>query len=217
MAIQINGDGTITGISVGGLPDGIVDTDMIAANAIATAKIADNAVTEAKSTITPGKVLQVQKTIITAASGENMTTSFQNLSGYAVTITPSSASNHIYLTGHINCESHQQYCTLKFSRYIGGVESTPAGFVGDAGGSNEIQSCFGNLYRSGYHDAHNNVNESFHLFDTDHNTTSAITYQLQFTNSGSSYPIYFNRSHSMPNLAYSYRCMSSIIAMEIAA
>ena len=50
MAIQINGDGTITGISVGGLPDGIVDTDMLAANAVATAKIADSAVTSAKAT-----------------------------------------------------------------------------------------------------------------------------------------------------------------------
>jgi len=49
MAIQINGNGTITGVSVGGLPDGIVDTDMIAANAVATAKIADSAVTSAKS------------------------------------------------------------------------------------------------------------------------------------------------------------------------
>ena len=38
MPIQINGNGTITGISVGGLPDGIVDTDMIAANAVTSAK-----------------------------------------------------------------------------------------------------------------------------------------------------------------------------------
>ena len=50
MTIVINGDGTITGISVGGLPDGIVDTDMLATNAVATAKIADGAVTRAKST-----------------------------------------------------------------------------------------------------------------------------------------------------------------------
>ena len=50
MSIVINGNGTITGISVGGLPDGIVDTDMIANNAVATGKIADNAVTSAKST-----------------------------------------------------------------------------------------------------------------------------------------------------------------------
>lgn len=38
MSITINGNGTITGISVGGLPDGIVDTDMIAANAVTSAK-----------------------------------------------------------------------------------------------------------------------------------------------------------------------------------
>ena len=37
MAIQINGDGTITGINVGGLPNGIVDTDMIANNAVTPA------------------------------------------------------------------------------------------------------------------------------------------------------------------------------------
>ena len=38
MAIQINGNGTITGINVGGLPDGIVDTDMIANSAVTSAK-----------------------------------------------------------------------------------------------------------------------------------------------------------------------------------
>ena len=32
MTITINGNGTVTGISVGGLPDGIVDNDMLAAN-----------------------------------------------------------------------------------------------------------------------------------------------------------------------------------------
>ena len=38
MAIQITGNGTITGINVGGLPDGIVDTDMIANSAVTSAK-----------------------------------------------------------------------------------------------------------------------------------------------------------------------------------
>ena len=38
MPISINGSGTITGISVGGLPDGIVDTDMLANNAVTSAK-----------------------------------------------------------------------------------------------------------------------------------------------------------------------------------
>ena len=39
MPITIDGDGTITGVSVGGLPDGIVDTDMLAADAVTSAKI----------------------------------------------------------------------------------------------------------------------------------------------------------------------------------
>ena len=38
MPIAINGSGTVTGISVGGLPDGIVDTDMLAASAVTDAK-----------------------------------------------------------------------------------------------------------------------------------------------------------------------------------
>jgi hypothetical protein len=40
MAIAINGSGTVTGISVGGLPDGIVDNDMIANTTIAEGKLA---------------------------------------------------------------------------------------------------------------------------------------------------------------------------------
>ena len=56
MPISINGSGTVTGISVGGLPDGIVDTDMIAANAV----------TEAKTTV-PG---------ITMADAYKVTSSF---------------------------------------------------------------------------------------------------------------------------------------------
>ncbi len=58
MAIVINGSGTVTGISVGGLPDGIVDSGTLAddavveskigANAVVTAAINDDAVTNAK-------------------------------------------------------------------------------------------------------------------------------------------------------------------------
>ena len=44
MPITINGDGTITGLAVGGLPDGCVDTDTIA----------NSAVTPTKTTLTSG-------------------------------------------------------------------------------------------------------------------------------------------------------------------
>ena len=48
MAITINGDGSITGLSVGGLPDGTVDDGTLASNAVTEAKIATDAVTAAK-------------------------------------------------------------------------------------------------------------------------------------------------------------------------
>ena len=50
MPVTINGDGSISGLSVGGLPDGSVDADTIAANAVTTTKIANSAVTSVKTT-----------------------------------------------------------------------------------------------------------------------------------------------------------------------
>ena len=50
MPVTINGDGTISGLAVGGLPDGSVDADTIAANAVTTTKIANSAVTSVKTT-----------------------------------------------------------------------------------------------------------------------------------------------------------------------
>ena len=105
MAIQINGNGTITGISVGGLPDGIVDTDMIAANAVATAKIANNAVTPAKSTITGGDIGTVEH----YENNYNYTFSSQNWTdllsasntAWEVSIVPSKASSKILVNNSL--------------------------------------------------------------------------------------------------------------------
>ena len=41
MPVTINGDGSIVGLSVGGLPNGTVDADTLASNAVTTAKIAN--------------------------------------------------------------------------------------------------------------------------------------------------------------------------------
>ena len=83
MAIQINGNGTITGVSVGGLPDGIVDTDMLAANAVTAAKKGS------------GSILQVQNTY---ANGQVSTTSTDwATTGVTVSITPSATTSKIFL------------------------------------------------------------------------------------------------------------------------
>ena len=90
MAIQINGNGTITGISVGGLPDGIVDTDMIAASAV----------TPAKSTITGGKVLQtLHMTTTTDVHIDNSTAWFDTNLEQSITMT--SASNKVLILSNL--------------------------------------------------------------------------------------------------------------------
>jgi len=100
MAIVINGSGTVTGISVGGLPDDIVDAGTLADNSIDSdayvdasidnAHLADDAVGVAELSATGtassstflrgdnawaaaggGKVVQVKTKIIDAASGGN--------------------------------------------------------------------------------------------------------------------------------------------------
>ena len=48
MPVVIHGGGTIEGIAVGGLPDAIVDADVLAANSVTSAKIVGSAVTTGK-------------------------------------------------------------------------------------------------------------------------------------------------------------------------
>ena len=81
MPIAINGSGTVTGISVGGLPDGIVDTDMIAANSVTAPKRG------------AGAILQV----VTASTTTEVSTSSASFidTNLQASITPSSSSNKI--------------------------------------------------------------------------------------------------------------------------
>ena len=56
MPVTINGDGSITGLSVGGLPNGTVDADTLASNAVTSAKIQDGAAVASK--LPAGSVVQ---------------------------------------------------------------------------------------------------------------------------------------------------------------
>ena len=61
MPVTINGDGSITGLSVGGLPDGSVDADTLASNAVTTAKIANSSVTADKASGTAKGLVMVDQ------------------------------------------------------------------------------------------------------------------------------------------------------------
>ena len=85
MAIQINGNGTITGISSGGLPAG----------SVTSATLADGAASGTKLTMPAGSVVQV----VYASYGPtttNTTTSYAD-TGLTATITPTSSSNKIHI------------------------------------------------------------------------------------------------------------------------
>ena len=96
MPISINGSGIVTGISVGGLPDGMVDTDMIASNAVTLAKSAGRKVIQVVTTgIDNGEhmVSTSSATYVTASELPN------------ATITPISSSSDILIIAHIGMQN----------------------------------------------------------------------------------------------------------------
>jgi hypothetical protein len=108
MALALDGGaGTITGLSVGGLPDGVVDADTLASG-------------------TGGKVVQIVRTDYkTAASTTTAftarlttvpTTSNAGAEFFSATITPASTDNellfHVNITGMGNGDGKQLYCAL---------------------------------------------------------------------------------------------------------
>ena len=87
MALVLNGSGSITGLSAGGLPDGSVTADDIAS----TLDLSGKTVTLPAGT--GGKVLQV---VSSQSTGETTVSSASYAStGFSASITPSSASSKI--------------------------------------------------------------------------------------------------------------------------
>ena len=86
MPIAINGSGTLTGISVGGLPDGIVDADMLAANAVTAGKLASGV---------GGKILQQKFAKKTDTTSTSSNSTVETSSDFRTTITPISAYSTI--------------------------------------------------------------------------------------------------------------------------
>ena len=78
MPIAINGSGTVTGISVGGLPDGCVDTDTLA------------------TSVTRGKILQIVQATKTDTFSDT-STNFVDVTGLSVSITPTISDSKILL------------------------------------------------------------------------------------------------------------------------
>ena len=182
MAIQINGNGTITGISVGGLPDGIVDTDMIASNAV----------TPAKSTISGG-VVQTQQLQLSSPSIISSTNTTWVDTGLTDTITPTSASNKILVIVIINTfiDSVPQYGSSGQHR-----------ITRDNGSATTELTTF---RYSSWDDVATDLSTMMY-WDTTHNSTSQLTYNTQFRlesyyQGSASVSVHRSGSPNIPNIS----------------
>ena len=160
MPITINGNGSVTGLSVGGLPNGTVDTDTLASSAVTSAKIAANA------TYACAK-------FVYSSSSTNADISSPSGDGQQVPFTHVTLQKNI--TGDVsnNRWTHSQtgiYCiVIRYRQNNGGDVWSMFGVTKD-GSSN----CVGSSARTGSEDGHN---EAYNVMYTGDSTSS--TYQIQ--------------------------------------
>ena len=107
MSLVINGSGSITGLSVGGLPDGTVDAGTLATNSVDSAELIDGAVddshigaltaskltgTVATARLPAGSVVQVVQGTFND-SIFNTTSTTKTATGRSLSITPTTSGN----------------------------------------------------------------------------------------------------------------------------
>jgi len=199
MSIQINGSGTITGVSVGGLPDGIVDTDMLATNAITIPKIGY-----------AGAILQVisaTKSNTSSVTGYSWTDT-----GLSVSITPSSSSNKILVLADMNLGGSVMY-DIKLRLLRG---STAIG-LGDTDGTRPRATRVVNSHVPDNYGIYQNLPATIVYLDSP-STTSATTYKIQFASYGTNVA-WLNRSNEhqedATNSEYDGTPASFITVMEV--
>ena len=117
MPVTINGDGSILGLAVGGLPDGSVDADTLATDSVTTNKIANSQVTSGKlasgavsvdaNTMPVGSIIQVQTSKNTTQA--NMTSTSYADRGHTIQITPNFSNSKIVLTCYFHFQVYRQH------------------------------------------------------------------------------------------------------------
>jgi hypothetical protein len=158
------------------------------------------------STMPAGSVLQVVQAVKTDTLSSN-STSFVDITGLSVSITPSSASSKIFVfsTTPVGGNSGDQY-NLRL------VRDSTAIFIGNSAGSRTL--AFYGIDSSAI--GSTAVLPQTIVYLDSPSTTSSVTYKIQGkTNGGTTW--YVNRSSDDSDATYRTRTASSIIVMEIAA
>jgi len=153
-----------------------------------------------------GKILQVVSTTKTDTASSS-SSSFADITGMAVTITPSATSSKIYLTGYV----HLGINDSRYSIYLKFTGGNTASYIGDSGTGVE---CANHVRMSTANSSYEQETSTLMYLDSP-NTTSAITYQIQWAVQ-SAQTAYINRSHQGSD-ADRGRTASTLTAMEVSA
>ena len=159
MAITINGStNTLTGVAVGGLPDGIVDTDMLAANAVTAAKRGSGGILQVVHVEYSTTVSSSSTSLVDTGLTVNITPKFQD-SLFIV-----HSSQNFYVTEEPGTDAQAQFV---IQRVVSGGSTTQIKevVVGDHNGSGNRSTTWGE--------------NNFTVYDLP-NTTSQLTYKTQY-------------------------------------
>ena len=195
MPITINGSGTLTGISTGG----ISDTKAVAIAAQPA-----------------GSILQMQSTLKTNYTSMN-NTSFTDISGLSVSITPQFSNSKIIvtLTCSIGHKANEYGCIKIVQNSSGSFADIDVGNAFNADNGSAMTP--GNITTDDPTDDYGQYKVFTGSCTIIHTpgTTNAVTYKAQYkTNYSSSYGIYINRSWDTANTIRS-QGTSSITVMEV--
>jgi hypothetical protein len=153
-----------------------------------------------------GAVLQVLSTTKTDTASSSSST-FTDITGLSVNITPSSASNKILVLAYINVA--YDYLLAKVGVRI--MRGSTALAIGDTAGSRIRTSGF--LYADS--ENYSTFTLSVNFLDSP-SSTSALTYKCQFSNLDNAGTVYVNRAESDTDSTITGRSASGITVMEIA-
>ena len=153
-----------------------------------------------------GGIIQTVSTTKTNTASSN-TTSFADITGMSVSITPTSSSSKILLL----CYAHLGIDDSRYSIYLKFTGGNTASYIGDSGTGVE---CANHVRMSTANSSYEQKTTTLMFLDSP-NTTSAITYQLQWKIQATQ-TAYINQSHQSTD-GDRGRTASTIIAMEVSA
>ena len=191
MPITLNCSGTVSGISVGGLPDGIIQSADLAAG-------------------TGGKILQVSQTVKTNVFTTS-STSYVLVTGLTQAITASSTSNKILIniTLYGGNDTNEGAVGFKLAKDGSAIDGNT---IGDASGNNQESGTI----RFRQTNSNHAEDASFMYLDTPADTNSH-TYGVLMKVFNSGYTGKLGTTGTNGNYNQHMRCPCTLTLMEVAA